>query len=819
MGLEKNKDTSQDFFQPDEGAMVEKSNNVVIQTDDPLLRHYVPEPSDPEKAKKYFAISRWLLYLGVFLTPLLFFPWTSEPTELNKQLLIIFVAGIGMISWLLGVVSSGYLPLRKSPLDKAIVALLAAFLIGAIFSVARTSGLFGHSINLSNSLASIVALTAFYFLIINSVEDKGKVLKVVISFSLVLSLLYGLMQIFGVYVFKFSFSQFRNFNSIGSLNSLGILAAVSLPFFIRNNLNLGKFKLTYLNKIGVLLAFVLLVILNWWVFWTVTIAGMTALVAFENLRGEGLKIKRLILPIVIVVIGVFLMIVDLDIKFVKNSLPVEIGLSHSLSVNIAKSAINENLVFGYGSENFFIAFDKYGTDRLSGTIFSNNKFFDASSEIITLVTQGGLIMIVALVIMLWCLGSVFFKFHRYALENQKDDSVKETVGTLASLAALVVAMFFYPFNLTLFFFLYIFMALVALIIFNKNLREFNIEERTSTSLISSLGFIGGLILVLVGVYFASIFYISDIKYARALSEDSVENRAALLTEAINWNNRDSRYYRFASQTALDLLRVELDKPASSDKVAKIQNYVTTSIGLARRATEIVPQEPQNWVNLGFVYQNLIALVDGVDKLSEDSYLKAAELRPGDPNVPYQIGVLYLNKFNLLNQLVATGRINASQVNIVSKDALNKAETNFKKAVDLAPNFGLAIYNLGVIYDRQGQITEAIKQLEKIAPANSNQAGLAFELGLLYYRANRKNDAFNQLERAVVLAPDYANARWYLALIYEERGNLDAATDQLERILSVEVNKGNSVVLQKLKDLKAGITATPPINILGREPIQ
>ena len=49
-------------------------------------------------------------------------------------------------------------------------------------------------------------------------------------------------------------------------------------------------------------------------------------------------------------------------------------------------------------------------------------------------------------------------------------------------------------------------------------------------------------------------------------------------------------------------------------------------------------------------------------------------------------------------------------------------------------------------------TSRIKQLEKVAPFNANQPGLAFELGLLYYRANQKDKAFEQLQRAIVLYP-------------------------------------------------------------------
>lgn len=816
--LDKKQDTSQDFFQPDESFILEGSNNIVIQEDDSQVKHYIPEPSDPEKAKKYFSISRWALYIGVFFTPLLFLPWTLNPIELNKQLLLIIVASIGMISWLLGVVSSGYLPWRFTPLDKGVIALLGAFVIGSLFSVARVNGLFGYGVNLSNSLALIASLTVIYFLIVNTLED-GKIFKAILSLSLVLTLLYGVLQLFGVYIFNLSFTKSQAFNSIGSPNTLGLIAAISLPFLLRSRLDLWHFKRVYLDKIGVVLAITALVVLNWWVLWVVAIVGMTAVVAFENLRGDGLKIKKLVLPMLIVVIGVFLMVVDLDFSFVKKNLLTEISPSFKLSGDIARSVISENTLFGYGSENFYLAFDKYGAIRLANTILSNYRFFNATSEILTLVVQGGLIMLAALLFIFWCLGRVFQRFHRYALENIDKESVKESVGVLASLTALVFAMFLYPFDSTTFFFLYVFMGLSALLMFNKNLREFNIEERASISLLSSLSFIGGLILVLVGVYFTATVYISDLKYAQALSENDSEKRAALLVDAINWNSKDGRYYRSASQATLNLLNLELNKSTSPDKVTRLQNYISTSISFARKATEIMPREALNWTNLGFVYQNLLSLVDGVDKLSEDSYSRGAELRPGDPNIPYQIGLIYLNKFNVLNQLVASGRINASQTNNLAESALRKAETNFKKTVELSPNFGLAIYNLGVIYDRQGQVNEAIKQLEKVAPANSNQAGLAFELGLLYYRANRKNDAFNQLERAVVLAPDYANARWYLALIYEERGNLDVAIEQLERILSIEVNKGNSVVLQKLEDLKAGKTATPPINILGREPIQ
>jgi len=364
------------------------------------------------------------------------------------------------------------------------------------------------------------------------------------------------------------------------------------------------------------------------------------------------------------------------------------------------------------------------------------------------------------------------------------------------------------------------MGLMALVIFDKNRREFNIEQKASLSLASSLGFIAGLILLLVGVYFGSTIYISDVKYAKATARAGDNNEAAsLLVEAINWNNQDDRYYRTASETALRLLADELNKKADAERNARVQNYVTTATSLARNATEIAPLEVLNWANLAFVYQNLLPLVDGVDKLAEDAYLKASELRPGDPTFHYRIGMLYLNKIDLLAQLVASRRVTATQVNAIAQQAIGKAEENLRKSVELSPNFGLAIYSLGIVYDRQGKTNEAIGELEKVLPANSNQPGLAFELGLLYYRVGRKDDALNALERAIVLAPDYSNARWYLALIQEERGNFDAAIENLERILSLEANAGNEIVLTKLEQLQAGKRAIPPVKVLDQKPLE
>ena len=797
---------------------------------------YYPEPPvfEPEPADRvtqeysgseetiYLKLCRAIVLAAVFLVPLFFLPWTTSVLEFNKQILLIGLSGAVLILWLLHVVVSGRLLWRPNSVDAAIASVLVASILATLFSVTRFKSLFGLSGSLSESLVVILALSIIYFAAAHSFQDKGRSVRIVMATSLCLALLYGLLQLFGVHLLGFfEFTKLDAFNTVGSINSLGFLGAAFLPVFYRfgGNLNISIFQYLNIGKAGAFLALVLLVILNWWALWVVAIAGMACLIAIESLAdrqgGEVAKFRlaRFLFPMTVIVLGVFLMIVNFNSSVLKADLPVEVAPSFGLSGDVALDVLKKSPAFGYGLENFSLAFDKFGASSLANTTLSSVKFFDSTSQMINFAVGGGIVLLVAFAFLLWVLGQAVFK--RLNVSEFKEFDA----GVISVLVALVVGMFLYPFNLTIMFLFYLVIALTVLALWGNESRVVDVEERASTSLVSSLGFIGGLLLVLVGSYFGATIYISDLKYANALVSDSNDEAVKLLVESINWNGNDDRYYRAASQVALNLMVEELNKkPASEDRTAKIQNYIASAINLARRATEVGPKEAGNWSNLGASYQSLLGFVDGVEKLSEDAYLRAADLRPGDASYFSQIGSTYLASADLSRRLAAGGGANGARFQAAVGPALDKAEENFKKATDISSNFGLAIYNLGVVYDRQGKLNEAIGQLEKIMPFNSNQPGLAFELGLLYYRVGQKDKAFNELQRAVLLSPDFANARWYLALIHEERQDFASAIEQLEKVLSVEANKDNAEVLAKLKQLKNGQKTFPPKKVTDQQPL-
>ncbi|MEK9158156.1 MAG: tetratricopeptide repeat protein, partial [Patescibacteria group bacterium] len=563
--------------------------------------------------------------------------------------------------------------------------------------------------------------------------------------------------------------------------------------------------LKYVNKVALVAGLALLVILNWWVLWVVAIAGMAGVVAFGSLNHEKFSVSRFILPMTVIVIGVFLMVVNFNFTNIKKNLPIEVAPSFGLSTEVTKSALKEKLITGYGPETFGIAFDKYGASKLADSTLSTAKFFDGTAEIFTSVTQGGVLMVLALLVLLWCFIQGVVSY--VGLKESVSGSNAQFIW--ASLFAVGVAFVLYPFNLTLVFLAYALLALAVVSIWGDRGRVFSVEDNVGLSLVSSLGFIAGLILVLVGIYFGFSVYFGDVKYAQALVNKDIDKSANELVSAVNWNNKNDRYYRSASQVALGLLSRELNKKADASDTqlqARIQNYMSSAISLAKTATTLEPRESANWENLGIVYQNLLGLVDGVDALSEAAFLKATELRPGDASYYNQIGNLYLAKSQIARQL-ASGSPNSAQLLQLSVASLASAESNYKKAIELSNNFGLAIYNLGVVYDREGKLLDAIKQLERIAPFNSDQPNLLFELGLLYYRAGQKDKAFDSFQKVLVLQPDFANAHWYLGLIYEERKDIPNAIIQMEKILSVDSNKDNETVITKLQQLRAGQTGT------------
>lgn len=824
---------------------------------------------------------RWLVYAAAFLTPLWFLSWTADISEFNKQTLLVVAAGIGLVLYLVDIIKSGAVRFRSSVFYFPIFGLVAAGAISVIFSVNRTVSLFGTAESRGAALITMASLAALFFLAMNVIEDRGRALKKILTVSLALAFMFGVLQVFGLYLFKGAAFASRSFNSVGSLNALGILAAISLAFLtaetrkkseyrnldqggargdegggpqggIFKNLNMSIFRyLNIFSYLGLASALFLVILINWWPVWAVAFVAMLASVAFTSASDPGsFKARRMrlfALPMAVIVLGIFLMLVNFNWTSLKSKLPVEVAPSHKTSWRIALDSLKVRPL-GQGAENFVIAYDKFKPASIANTIFYQVRFTDGVSEAANTAAEGGILAVLAFLALLWfygkeLIGKVKSGFDGNGAKNQLRSSIPYEAearcepsqprsgstsqlsdgSTWAASFGLLIAYFLYPFNIAAMTLLFMLLALGVLSAGQSRERVINLESDAKYSFLGSLVFIVGLVLALVAGYFTVNNYTANVFLAKALKSGDRNKAIEYYVESANSNTNDARTYRLLSQTVIAQLADGLKSGPNKDESredynARIQNQIASAVNIALRATAVDPADSQNWVNRGLVYENLLTLVGGADQAAVNTYNESLVRNPADPNTYLRIGNVYLAVADNLQRALSRGQagVDTSAVRKQIDENLTMAGENYNKAIALYNNFGQALYNLAVVYDRQNKLPDAIKQFEKLRAANPRDPSMAFQIGLLYYRNGQKDAAFNAWQQAVVLFPSYSNARWYLSLVHEERGDLDNALKQVEEI--EKLNPDNELVQQRLTQLRSGKRTIPPEKVLDKQPL-
>src|SRR3989338_5934640 len=125
----------------------------------------------------FVKIIRWLVYVAAFMTPLFFLPFTADVLEFNKQVLLVVVAGAGLLLYLVDIIRTGNIKYRGSIFYVPVLVLVVAAIVSVVFSVHRGASLFGLGEGRADSLISLVSLLFIFFLAIQVIEDSGRILK------------------------------------------------------------------------------------------------------------------------------------------------------------------------------------------------------------------------------------------------------------------------------------------------------------------------------------------------------------------------------------------------------------------------------------------------------------------------------------------------------------------------------------------------------------------------------------------------------------------------------------------------------------------
>jgi tetratricopeptide (TPR) repeat protein len=92
-----------------------------------------------------------------------------------------------------------------------------------------------------------------------------------------------------------------------------------------------------------------------------------------------------------------------------------------------------------------------------------------------------------------------------------------------------------------------------------------------------------------------------------------------------------------------------------------------------------------------------------------------------------------------------------------------AESEYREALKLAPDWAEAIVNLGIVCNRQGKSDEAIVAFSRAAEINPQLLGAQLNLAITYFRAKRFRESEMPLRRALAIDPTNNQAGGLLVL--------------------------------------------------------
>ena len=88
-------------------------------------------------------------------------------------------------------------------------------------------------------------------------------------------------------------------------------------------------------------------------------------------------------------------------------------------------------------------------------------------------------------------------------------------------------------------------------------------------------------------------------------------------------------------------------------------------------------------------------------------------------------------------------------------------------------------NLGLAYEKQGRVDDAVREYQAAVKHEPDYAGAHNNLGATYYKQGRFADAIKEYQMAIKLNPDYTVAHYNLGLAYEKQGRLDDAVREYQ----------------------------------------
>lgn len=739
------------------------------------------------------------LYLVVFLLPLFFLPFTSDPFEFNKIIVFGILTLIACFLYLLKIIIRKEAQITRTFLDWLVLAWLVIYLLATIFSLSKYNSLVGINGYYSDSLITIFFFILLFYLVVNNIKSFKEILKIlaVLFISSVILIIYNFLQISKIYVLHFDLAKNTAFNLLASsTNTLSIFLSI-VCLFLFGFILLSKVRL---YKILLILAFILdfifLIVIDRDIGWYILMVGLFCFLILVALRSREINPYVIILPSVLLALAVLFLFINTSSLFGIN-LPNDALLQQKTSWQISQGVITHSPLLGTGPQTFNYNFEKYRPADFNNSDIWNLRFIKSSNTFLQILSNVGLLGFLAfLAISFWYLFNIITAIVK---ARQIDQNWLLASLIVSGWVALLVISFFYPLNFILFFLWWLFLALGIVAMPSGKVKVNNYKFGQPPLFILVISFI--FILIITGtvlfIYFAGRVWLGDVNYVKALkARDKTENITKVegyLEKAIKFNPYASDYHFVLAQAFVTEAQLEAAKDKPDLNV--IQNLSQKSIDESKVGVEKDTKNPIVYENQASIFSSLRNLLSNADQRAAEAYERAAALEPNNPIVYLNLGRSYL--------LYAQSLLTNSNANQEDKTAANNnldlAITNFKKADSLKKDLPDARYNWALALELKGSKDEAISLMEKLVSDYPSNIDVIYALGQMYERNNKLDEAITIFNKIIAGQPNHSNSHWQLGLIYEQQKQIDKAIAEFEIVQ--KLNPDNQTVKQKLDALK------------------
>jgi TolB-like protein/Tfp pilus assembly protein PilF len=106
--------------------------------------------------------------------------------------------------------------------------------------------------------------------------------------------------------------------------------------------------------------------------------------------------------------------------------------------------------------------------------------------------------------------------------------------------------------------------------------------------------------------------------------------------------------------------------------------------------------------------------------------------------------------------------------------LAEAEIQYRRAIDLSPNYATAQHWYGELLMQMGRVDEGLAHYQRALEIDPLSLPISSDLGISYFYARRYDHAIEQLQKTIAMDPNFSRGYFYLARVYEQKKQYEKA---------------------------------------------